>query len=107
MVDVDAAIPLGLITTELLTNAYRHAYPADAGGIIRVGLTLQAGIVELSVIDNGVGLPQVGGSPASSGLWLVQALAKQIGGSFTANAGPGARCSVLFPLEKHSPQSPQ
>lgn len=106
MVDVDAAIPLGLITTELLTNAYRHAYPAEAGGVIRIELTLQTGMVELSVIDNGVGLPKAGGRAASSGLWLVQALAKQIGGSFTVNNGPGARCTVLFPLKKRLPPSP-
>ena len=42
MVDVDTAIPLGLITTELLTNAYRYAFPAGAAGVIRVELTLHA-----------------------------------------------------------------
>lgn len=74
---------------------------AGAAGVIRVELTLHAGIIELSVTDNGIGLPKAGGSPASSGLQLVQALAKQIGGTFTANAQPGARCSLLFPLKKH------
>ena len=58
MVNVDTAIPLGLITTELLTNAYRYAFPDGAVGVIRVELTSHADIVELTVADNGVGLPQ-------------------------------------------------
>ena len=103
MVDVDTAIPLGLITTELLTNAYRYAFPAGAAGVIRVELRLHAGIVELTVADNGVGLPKAGAGPASSGLRLVQALAKQIGGTFAANAEPGMQGTLRFPLRKPAP----
>ena len=98
MVDVDTAIPLGLITTELLTNAYRHAFPAGAAGIIRVELAVHAGIVELTVADNGVGPPKDERSSASTGLRLVQALAKQIGGTFAVNAGPGRKA----PYASHS-----
>ena len=103
MVNVDTAIPLGLITTELLTNAYRYAFPDGAIGVIRVELTSHADIVELMVADNGVGLPQAGAGPASSGLQLVQALAKQIGGTFAANAEPGMRGTLRFPLRKPAP----
>ena len=103
MVDVDTAIPLGLITTELLTNAYRYAFPDGAAGVIRVELTSHADIVELTVADNGVGLPQAGAGPASSGLQLVQALAKQIGGTFAANAEPGMQGTLRFPLRKPAP----
>jgi two-component sensor histidine kinase len=105
MVDVDTAIPLGLITTELLTNAYRHAFPAEAAGVIRVELTVHAGIVELTVADDGVGLPKPAGAAASTGLRLVQALAKQIGGVFAASDGPLARGTLRFPLRKPAPSS--
>ena len=57
VVDVDTAVPLGLITTELLTNAYRYAFPDGSAGTIGVALTLQAGMVELAITDNGIGLP--------------------------------------------------
>ena len=105
VVDVDTAIPLGLITTELLTNAYRHAFPAGAAGIIRVELAVHAGIVELTIADNGVGPPKDERGSASTGLRLVQALAKQIGGTFAVNAGPGARSTIRFPLRKRPPSS--
>ena len=82
VVDVDTAIPLGLITDELLTNAYRYAFPAGSTGAIRVELRLHAGIVELAIGDTGIGLP-TGREPSSTGLRLVEALAKQIGGTLT------------------------
>ena len=102
VVDVDTAIPLGLITTELLTNAYRYAFPAGSAGEIRVELALHAGSVELTVADDGVGLPKEEGARTSTGLRLVRALAKQIGGTFTTPAGSGVRGTVLFPLKKRA-----
>ena len=98
VVDVDTAIPLGLITTELLTNAYRYAFPDGSAGAIRVELTLQAGIVELAIGDTGIGLPKGKGAPSSTGLRLVEALAKQIGGTLTTSSGSGMRATVCFPL---------
>ena len=103
VVDVDTAIPLGLITTELLTNAYRYAFPTGSAGFIRVELRLHADIVELTVGDNGYGLPKAKRSPASTGLRLVEALAKQIGGTFAANAEPSMRGTLRFPLRKPAP----
>jgi two-component sensor histidine kinase len=99
-VDVDTAIPLGLITTELLTNAYRHAFPVDYAGTIRVELTQHAGIVQLTVADDGVGLPGAGRDSALTGLRLVQALAKQIGGTVAAEAGSGTQGTLRFPLRR-------
>jgi len=106
VVDVDTAIPLGLITTELLTNALRYAFPAGAAGVIHVELRFQAGIVALAVADNGIGLPEVGGSSSSTGLRLVRALAKQMKGTFATTTGSGARATVHFPLKKHATSAP-
>ncbi|MEZ0301482.1 MAG: ATP-binding protein, partial [Hyphomicrobiaceae bacterium] len=47
-----------LITNELLTNAYRYAFPTGSTGSIRVELRLHAGIVELAIGDTGIGLPE-------------------------------------------------
>lgn len=105
MVDVDTAIPLGLITTELLTNAYRHAYPAGASGVIRVRLALHAGIVELTIADDGVGVKDGARSPASTGLQLVRALARQVGGTFGTQGSSGMRASVHFPLRERATEA--
>jgi two-component sensor histidine kinase len=102
-VDVDTAMPLGLITTELLTNAYRHAFPAGSTGTIRVELALHAAMAELAVADDGVGMPGADKDPASTGLRLVQALARQIGGTFALSEEAGTRGTVSFPLKRHPP----
>lgn len=59
-VDVDAAIPIGLIVTELLTNAFKYAkyaFPGGRRGEVRIGLVSRSGYGELTIMDDGVGLP--------------------------------------------------
>jgi two-component sensor histidine kinase len=103
VVDVDTAIPLGLITTELLTNALRYAFPGGCSGNIDVGLGRHGDRVELTVVDDGVGLPKVKKGSTSTGLRLVRALAKQIGGTFATTDGSGLKATVLFPLKIGAP----
>jgi two-component sensor histidine kinase len=98
-VGVDTAIPIGLIATELLTNSFKYAFPDGRAGEIRIALAAYGGVVELTVADDGVGLPAVPGG-TSSGLRLVQALAGQIGGELEPSDGPGARFTLCFPLQQ-------
>ena len=99
--DLDTAIPLGLLANELLTNAFKHAF-RDRGGTVRVGLRLAPGEppgVELSVADDGTG---DGAAPAaregSIGVKLVQALTQQLGAEIRYGPGPGAVVTVAVPL---------
>ncbi|MFO1038024.1 MAG: sensor histidine kinase [Geminicoccaceae bacterium] len=103
VIDVDTAIPLGLITTELLTNAHRYAFPAGASGAIRVELEPRGDAFELTVTDDGVGLPDSGAHAGSTGLRLVRALAKQIGGTFAMRSDQGASASLTFRPKQHEP----
>jgi two-component sensor histidine kinase len=104
LMDVDTAMPVGLIATELLTNAYKYAFPEGRPGEIRIELALRSGMVELMVADDGVGLPEAVSS-VSTGLQLVRGLAGQIGGTFTTLTAPGTRCILRFPF-KECPQGP-
>jgi two-component sensor histidine kinase len=55
--DVDAAIPMGLIVNELLTNSFKHAFPAHGKGIINITCRrLEDDHILLEVADNGIGL---------------------------------------------------
>jgi two-component sensor histidine kinase len=100
------AIPLGLILTELLANALKHAFPAGRPGAIEV--TLQAdpvGTCVLNVRDDGVGFPagldfhQV--DPL--GLQLVRLLTEQLGGTIEMTSGHGTHWRLTFPVP--SPQA--
>ncbi len=81
--NLDVAIPIGLITNELLSNAMKYAFPGDRGGTVTVALKkLETGRFQLAISDDGVGLPeglQVE-KAKSLGLRLVRILTGQIGG---------------------------
>ncbi len=102
---VRVATPLGLILTELLTNAIKHAFPAGRGGALSVTLRRAGERVTLQVADDGVGLPPGFDLARTSGLGLglVQALAGQIGATFNIDNAAGTRCVVEFPLEAGEP----
>jgi PAS domain S-box-containing protein len=55
---IDTAIPLGLVINEIATNAFKHAFPADRKGIIRVAFAREGpDSIRLAVSDDGVGFP--------------------------------------------------
>ncbi len=97
---VDQILALGLIANELITNAKKHG-----AGSIRVTFTKGGpGEYELSVLDEGPGLPAGFApdrrAPGSLGMKLVALLASQLGGRLSAGANPagrGACFTVTFP----------
>jgi two-component sensor histidine kinase len=96
--EVDRAIPCGLVLNEMLTNAFKHAFRGRDAGAVTVRVELEEGRCRLSVADDGIGVRAVDGAATRSiGLRLMRALAGQLEGSFElANRadGPGA-CAVL------------
>lgn len=96
-VGLSLAVPLGLILNELITNALRHAFPSDRW--IRIELRrLDAASAELLVADNGRGLPAGFDADADAAMMLAEALAGQIGGTFSAETGSGGtEIRVTFP----------
>jgi PAS domain S-box-containing protein len=97
--DTARAIPLGLIASELLTNAAKHAYP-DGSGLIRAGVATEGDRLLLTVVDQGVGLPPGGVTRAGLGSSIVRSLAAQIGVEMEQSSAPGAgtRVTLRVPL---------
>jgi two-component system, sensor histidine kinase PdtaS len=76
------AVSIGLMTTELVINALKHAFPTGGGGDVEVLVRYEVDEANwrLSVADNGVGLQQDGGRRGHTGLGttIVEALAHQL-----------------------------
>ncbi|MEZ5283272.1 MAG: sensor histidine kinase, partial [Vicinamibacterales bacterium] len=97
---VDKAIPCGLIMNELVTNAFKHAFPGDRMGVIRVQLrALDQPGFELTVADDGVGMADGAAASGALGMQLVLTLVAQLGGTLTRAAGPGTAHTVRFAPE--------
>lgn len=100
--DVDTSQVLGLLATELLLNALKHAFTGRRTGTIRVELH-RGEKNSMVVSDDGVGLPLHFDTLKSGrmGMKLTHALAKQIRGEaeFSQNPGGGTRVTVGFSLE--------
>jgi two-component sensor histidine kinase len=98
---VDTAIPCGLIVTELVTNALKHAFPNAARGSIRVAAVIEPeGWLKLTVQDNGVGLSEDLDLRRSNslGLKLVDSLVRQLDAKIEIGRKGGARFSIHFQL---------
>lgn len=97
--DIDTAVPIGLILNELITNAYKHAFHAGNGTKLRIELTeTSEGNFELLVADNGPGLPADFNlaKTSSLGLRLVRRLSMQLYGTANYSSDGGAQFRVLF-----------
>jgi PAS domain S-box-containing protein len=100
--DIDQAIPCGLLVNELISNALKHAFPSGRTGEVRLELRPvdDGRQIHLRVSDNGVGLPADFDMQrlSSLGLELASDLATQIRGRLEIGPGPGATFDVLFTL---------
>ncbi|MGZ6039324.1 MAG: sensor histidine kinase [Phenylobacterium sp.] len=104
----DLSVSLGLIVTELVINALKHAFPLGRGGNIVVGYRSASPDWTLSVTDDGVGMPK-GKTPAVGGLGtsIVQALAKQVGARVeVSDTDPGTRVSIVRDGLPEAPPTP-
>ena len=92
----DAAMPLALIANELLTNAVKYGLKGRTAGTIRVRLIREDDSFLFYVEDDGPGFDLQSVQRRSSGLRLVQGLARQLGGKFEVTRTPATRCGVRF-----------
>ena len=93
----DVSVSLGLIVTELVINALKHAFPVESSGAIVVGYSSDHSDWTLSVSDNGTGMPR-SPMPAKAGLGtsIVEALARQLGATVSvASRHPGTIISIV------------
>lgn len=96
---VEAAVRLGLVVDELVTNAFRHAFPDGRTGRIDVGFSASPDAWRLTVEDTGIGLWRASGRPGA-GLDIARRLIGELGGrlEFPEVFG-GTRCVAVAPRD--------
>jgi two-component sensor histidine kinase/PAS domain-containing protein len=98
MLDIDRAIPCGLIINELVTNSLKYAFPDGRSGTITISMSRGGGKYALTVADDGAGLPpglDFRDTP-SLGLQLVNTLASQLEGTIELDTARGTRFKITF-----------
>jgi two-component sensor histidine kinase len=97
--DINRAIPCGLIVNELVSNALKHAFPEGGPGQIRLTMEEDADKrICLSVGDNGIGLPDSVDirKPGTLGLQIVSDLVKQLDGTMDIDCKEGTTVTIRF-----------
>ncbi len=97
--DLDSMLPLGLIVTELVTNAFKYAFPDGRSGHITIGLSSKDNDHHvLSVKDDGVGIPQDFdiNKADSFGMKIISSLVKQIRGGLEILRDGGSEFRISF-----------
>jgi two-component sensor histidine kinase len=101
--NLDVAIPCGLIINELVSNSFKYAFPQSKEGEIKVRFSEEGGrILNLVVSDNGIGYP-IDRNPEESdslGLKLVRTLTEQLGGTLHYQSQDGFLCEISIPRAK-------
>ena len=95
---LDKTIPCGLIVNEIVSNSLKYAFPDDRPGCVRVSLRASDGLINLTLSDDGIGLPaglDVENIP-SLGLQLVTILTEQLGGRLAMDGNGGSTFVISF-----------
>ncbi|MGD9780011.1 sensor histidine kinase, partial [Methanomethylovorans sp.] len=96
--DMDVAIPLGMIVNELVSNSLKHAFRSGDKGDILIDLSFDGEKFTLVVCDNGAGFPEDVNfrETESLGLQLVTTLVDQIDGTIELERTEGTRFRITF-----------
>ena len=119
--DMDIAVPLGIIINELVSNSLKYAFPDGNKGLIQIKLyreeyanngqrSKKEGCngtnFTLTVLDNGIGIPEDFNSEDSGslGLQLVAILVDQFGGELELNRNNGTEFTIRFTITEKNEQ---
>ncbi|RJS48492.1 MAG: hypothetical protein CIT03_07900 [Methanobacterium sp.] len=103
--DINTAIPCGLIINELLSNAIKYAFPHQEG-VIKINFLQKEDLYVLEVSDNGVGLPDDIDFTGTNtlGLRLVSSLVDQLDGTIHMDKTKGTSFIMEFPELEYEPR---
>lgn len=98
LVDINTAIPCGLIINELITNSIKHGFPDDRSGEIKMEIGCHGENCQIKIRDNGVGLPENLNinDVKTLGLQLVTNLTRQLDGTIELNRDNGTSFTIKF-----------
>lgn len=97
-IDAGASISIGLVVTELVINALKHAFPDKQPGRIIVDYRVDGAAWTLSVADTGVGMAKDAPPTAGLGSSIIQALARQLKAQvLVTDTAPGTMISLIHP----------
>lgn len=100
--DTKAAVAVGLITNEILTNSFKYAFPEGKKGKVFIKLGLQKSQVQMEFHDNGIGLPKEFDLLKNSnfGLKIVCLQVEELHGTIAPAKGPGTGYTIIFPYQE-------
>lgn len=97
LLNINQAIPLGMLISELITNSFKHAFDSDSGGIIELGLQAEGGIVRVEYRDSGSGFdPDMFNKSSGIGFTIIRTLLDQLEATYTMDSEKGFYLSFRF-----------
>jgi PAS domain S-box-containing protein len=96
MVDINTAVPLGLLMNELISNALKHAFPNGREGTLSISGGYEGDLITLVVRDDGIGIPTEldWKNTTSLGMRLVTSLIDQVDGTVTLDRNQGTAFTI-------------
>lgn len=97
--DVDTAVPLGLLINELVVNALKHAYSDVSEPLLKISLKEHDGTTTWEVLDNGVGKKADLEEANSFGMKLIRSLSRQLGATIHIQENDGLSFGITLKTE--------
>ena len=95
---LDTAVPLAFIAVEILTNAFKHAFPEGRAGKISVSVERTGEEAILRIRDDGIGMTYDSKTKRRLGLTIVRKLVQQIGGTLEEPPAGTSAFAIRFPI---------
>lgn len=97
-INIEKALPLGLIITELVSNSMKHAFKKQNQGIINIEIfnSKNLGLIQFHFRDNGIGFDFNKQSEKGLGQEIIKGLIEQLNGKFETNSENGFQLSIFF-----------